>query len=72
MALATLPMAFKVNLKTLQTFEISHLGANTTNINIWILVSFSHNFLYFSQIDPRNTLQGFEIDFKDLVIQIQD
>ena len=43
-------MAFKVNLKTLQTFEISHVGANTTNINIWIYLNFSHIFLYFSQL----------------------
>ena len=56
MAFLMLPKAFKVNLKTLQKFEISHLGANTTNINIWVPLSFSHNSLHFSQNCLQMTL----------------
>ena len=115
-------MAFKVILRTLQKFEVIHLCAKVSNIYVCILLSFSHNFCYFSQvykwplqhcpwlskwtwkhskhlklvisvptqpistfgslgvsltlfyfseIDPRNTLQGFEINFKDFR-KIQD
>lgn len=46
MAIISLLMIFKVNLKTLRKFEISHLSVEVININIW--VSRSHNFLYCS------------------------
>ena len=47
MALAVLPRAFKVILKALQKFEVSHLSAEMVNIKIWVPWSFSHNFLYY-------------------------
>lgn len=37
-------------LKTLQNLEISHLNVERTSINIWVPLSLSHNFLYFSQV----------------------
>ena len=47
-------------LKYLQIFEISLLSAKMTNINIWVPLSFSHSFLYFSQI----IRSGFESDLE--------
>ena len=49
MALTTLPKAFKTNFEKSPKFE-NHLGAEVTNINIWVPSSFSHNFLYISQM----------------------
>ena len=37
-------------LKSLQNFEISHLGGEVTNIKILALLSFSINLLYFCRI----------------------
>lgn len=51
-----------------EIFEISHMGANITNINNWVPVSFSLNFVYFSQRftnGPLNTSQGIQSNFED-------
>ena len=36
MALTSLPRAFEVIMKTLEIFEINYLGAEMTNINVWV------------------------------------
>ena len=50
MALIALPKAFTPILKNLQNFEISHLSAKMTNINVWVPLSFSLLSIYFSQM----------------------
>ena len=50
MAPTTLPKSFKVILKTPQTLVISHPNTESIKFNVWIPLSCSHNFLYFSQI----------------------
>ena len=50
MALVPIAKAFKNDLLNVQQIESTrHLGAEVTNINIWVSFSLSHNFLYFSQ-----------------------
>jgi hypothetical protein len=49
-ARTTLHGAFTLILKSLQHFELSYLGFEMTNINLWVLLSLFHNFLYFSQM----------------------
>jgi hypothetical protein len=46
--------------KTLGFFEIIHLSVEMTNINIWVPLSFSHKFVYFSQMIFRVTLQNLD------------
>lgn len=46
MPLAALPRAFKMILTTLKKLEISHLGDEMTHVKIWVLLSFSYNFIY--------------------------
>ena len=68
MALTMFPMAFKVILKTLQKFEIIHLCAKVSNTYIWILLSFSHYFRYFSQVVykwPCSTAHGFQSELEN-------
>ena len=51
MALVPLPKAFKSDLPNFQQIgSTRHLGAEVTNINIWVSFSLSHNFLHFSRI----------------------
>ena len=51
-----LPRAFSVILKNLHKFEVSHLNAEMTNINIRGPLSLSYKFLYFSQSDYKMAL----------------
>ena len=51
-----------------EIFEISHMGANLTNINNWVHVSFSLKFFYFLKWftnGPLNTSQGIQSNFED-------
>lgn len=62
----TLPKSFKVILKTLQNFEINHLGVKVININICAPLCYSHNFLFLPNIvtnGPHDVSQGFKERF---------
>ena len=50
MALVALPKAFKRILTNLQKLEISHLGPEGKNNNIWVTFDFSHMFFLSSRI----------------------
>ena len=51
--------------------KISHLGVEMTNINIWVPLSFSHKFIYFSQMVFRVTLQNLD-KFKFFVLSAKN
>lgn len=42
-----------------QAFEINHLGAQMTNVNIWVPLSFTQILFYFSQVVDKWPLQPF-------------
>jgi hypothetical protein len=50
MTLSTPPKVFQSDFENPQKLEISSLGAEMTNIKIWVPLNLSHNFIYFSQI----------------------
>ena len=57
-----------------QNFEMNHLGGTMTNINLWVPLSFSHNFfIFFSNrlqmaLRPQNASHGFHKVLKYLQI----
>ena len=50
MAIVPLPRVLKTILTNLDCIKMFYLGVDVTNIQIWVLFSFSYNFLYFSPI----------------------
>ena len=66
LACILLAKAFTPILKNLQNFEINHLGTKMTNVNIWVLVSFSHNLFNFKKILVKWFTNGFKVTLENL------